>query len=317
MKALKYIGLGGLLVLLTIGCSDFLKEYSQDTYYVSSYEDLDELLAGDGYLPVNGCGSNMGYFIHFLADEIEEQNSYYSAWGGGFASGADNFRRNLFGYYTWQQRVGQNDSYTGFITENGTWTELYRLINVMNNVISSIEDVPQVSADERLGAKRVKGEAHFLRAAYYFWLVNLYGKPYDVATAKEDLAVPLKTTESVLDIKFSRNTVQETYGLILSDLKTAEACLAETGEARNIYRADLTAVNLLQSRVHLYMQNWQLAADYADSVLVRQNTLVDLNSRQPYDGFLSEDSEEMIFSMGDNDIPNFFYYEYKSYRVSH
>ena len=93
MKALKYIGLGGLLVLLTIGCSDFLKEYSQDTYYVSSYEDLDELLAGDGYLPVNGCGSNMGYFIHFLADEIEEQNSYYSAWGGGFASGADNFRR--------------------------------------------------------------------------------------------------------------------------------------------------------------------------------------------------------------------------------
>ena len=238
MKALKYIGLGGLLVLLTIGCSDFLKEYSQDTYYVSSYEDLDELLAGDGYLPVNGCGSNMGYFIHFLADEIEEQNSYYSAWGGGFASGADNFRRNLFGYYTWQQRVGQNDSYTGFITENGTWTELYRLINVMNNVISSIEDVPQVSADERSGAKRVKGEAHFLRAAYYFWLVNLYGKPYDVATAKEDLAVPLKTTESVLDIKFSRTTVQETYGLIWSDLKTAEACLAETGQARNLYRAD-------------------------------------------------------------------------------
>lgn len=26
MKALKYIGLGGLLVLLTIGCSDFLKD---------------------------------------------------------------------------------------------------------------------------------------------------------------------------------------------------------------------------------------------------------------------------------------------------
>lgn len=38
MKALKYIGLGGLLVLLTIGCSDFLKEYSQDTYYVALKE---------------------------------------------------------------------------------------------------------------------------------------------------------------------------------------------------------------------------------------------------------------------------------------
>ena len=71
MKALKYIGLGGLLVLLTIGCSDFLKEYSQDTYYVSSYEDLDELLAGDGYLPVNGCGSNMGRWFCFWCGQFQ------------------------------------------------------------------------------------------------------------------------------------------------------------------------------------------------------------------------------------------------------
>ena len=78
MKALKYIGLGGLLVLLTIGCSDFLKEYSQDTYYVSSYEDLDELLAGDGYLPVNGCGSNMGYFIHFFLTSSLQKPLFYN-----------------------------------------------------------------------------------------------------------------------------------------------------------------------------------------------------------------------------------------------
>ena len=34
MKALKYIGLGGLLVLLTIGCSDFLKEYSLSLIHI-------------------------------------------------------------------------------------------------------------------------------------------------------------------------------------------------------------------------------------------------------------------------------------------
>ncbi len=79
----------------------------------------------------------------------------------------------------------------------------------MNNVISSIEDVPQVSADERLGAKRVKGEAHFLRAAYYFWLVNLYGKPYDVATRKRSCRTPQNDRECARH-QFSRNTVQET-----------------------------------------------------------------------------------------------------------
>lgn len=40
------------LAMLAASCSDFLEERSQDTYYVSSYKDLDELLIGDCYLPV-------------------------------------------------------------------------------------------------------------------------------------------------------------------------------------------------------------------------------------------------------------------------
>ena len=49
MRYLVYIGTVTIFVLLA-SCSDFLKEYSQDTYYVTSYEDLDELLVGDCYL---------------------------------------------------------------------------------------------------------------------------------------------------------------------------------------------------------------------------------------------------------------------------
>ena len=48
MRYLVYIGTVTIFVLLA-SCSDFLKEYSQDTYYVTSYEDLDELLVGDCY----------------------------------------------------------------------------------------------------------------------------------------------------------------------------------------------------------------------------------------------------------------------------
>ena len=283
MRYLVYIGTVTIFVLLA-SCSDFLKEYSQDTYYVTSYEDLDELLVGDCYLPVqnSGSSSNYGFFIHFLADELEEQNSYCMAWGG---SGVGSLKGDVFGYYTWQQRVGQNDAYSGFLAENATWTETYRLINVANNIIASVKDVPQNSDEEKIGALRVNGEAHFLRATYYFWLANLYGKSYDPLTAATDPAVPIKTEEKVNDIKYSRNTVQEVYEQVLGDLKIAEECVSQTTH-QSIYQADINAVNLLLSRVYLYMQNWKLASDYADKVLKANGYLIDLNSRKSYDGFL-------------------------------
>ncbi len=314
MKYLIYIGMAVLLALMA-SCSDFLKEYSQDTYYVTSYEDLDELLVGDCYFPVqnSASSSNYGFFIHFLADELEEQNSYYSAWGGGTSGSV---KENVFGYYTWQQRVGQNDSYTGFLVESTTWTEVYRLINVANNIIASVGDVPQNTNDEKAGALRVKGEAHFLRAAYYFWLANLYGKPYIPSTAATDPAVPVKVEEKVNDIKYSRNTVKEVYEQVLADLEIAEECLSST-ESQSIYQADINAVNLLLSRVYLYMQNWTLAADYADKVLEANHYLIDLNGREPYDGFLSKDSKEVLFSMGGNDVPCFLKYDYQNFRVAH
>ena len=314
MRYLVYIGTVTIFVLLA-SCSDFLKEYSQDTYYVTSYEDLDELLVGDCYLPVqnSGSSSNYGFFIHFLADELEEQNSYCMAWGG---SGVGSLKGDVFGYYTWQQRVGQNDAYSGFLAENATWTETYRLINVANNIIASVKDVPQNSDEEKIGALRVNGEAHFLRATYYFWLANLYGKSYDPLTAATDPAVPIKTEEMVNDIKYSRNTVQEVYEQVLGDLKIAEECLSQTTH-QSIYQADINAVNLLLSRVYLYMQNWKLASDYADKVFKANGYLIDLNSRKSYDGFLSKNSKEVLFSMGGNDVPCFLKYDYQNFRVAH
>ena len=54
MKISKYM-LWTAVALLVTSCSDYLKERSQDTYYITSYEDLDELLIGDCYLPVNAA----------------------------------------------------------------------------------------------------------------------------------------------------------------------------------------------------------------------------------------------------------------------
>lgn len=315
MKYFQYIGLAAFIYLFS-SCSGFLEEYSQDTYYVSSYKDLEELLIGDCYLPVNSSKtvastSNIGYFLPFLADEMEEQNSSYDGYSTSF-----DIKENIFGYYTWQQRVGLKASYSGYLTENGTWTKVYYLINVANNVLSSVQKVPQNSQEEKQGVLRVTGEAHFLRAAYYFWLANLYGKPYNPSTAETDLAVPIKTEEKVNDILYQRNTVKDVYAQILKDLQEAERCLSQTEKATSIYRADSTAVNLLSSRVYLYMQNWEQAARYADKVLKVRSFLKDMNTTKREDGFLSKESKETIFSMGGNDIPCNMNNYYQSFRVS-
>ena len=126
--------------MMMSSCSGFLKEYSQDTDYVRSWEDLNELLIGDGYLPqfqsdyLSTVGDNQ-YFIHFLGDELDENTTTYS---GDYMQ--YDGKERVFGYFTWQARSGQNDSYTGFNKENDNWEQIYKHINVANNIIYPAKD---------------------------------------------------------------------------------------------------------------------------------------------------------------------------------
>ena len=309
---------GTLCLTCTLAaCSDFLEEYSQDTDYVRSWKDLDELLIGDGYWPVNPTGdfnsqSNQGMFIHLLGDEVEEQNSEYS----GAAGGKFDDHPRLFGYHTWQLRVGQNESYSGYFPENVLWTLAYKKINIANNILNSLGQVPISSDDDRNGANKVEGEARFLRAYYYWLLVNLYGQPYAPSTASSQPGVPLKTSPEVQDVKWQRNSVQEVYNLIEADLLAAEKAFDKvTTEKKSIYRADQTAVRLLLSRVYLYMQQWQKAADYAQMVIDKHPQLQDLRTNTA--PMMLKNNVENIFSMGGDDLPVMLDYKYQGLRVSH
>lgn len=150
---------------------------------------------------------------------------------------------------------------------------------------------------DELEVMRIKGEAYFLRGAYYFILVNLYGKPYTKTGAKNDLGVPIKNTEYIEDKVYGRNTVEEVYAQVLADLGEAEKCLEKTVH-KSIYRADITATYLLLSRVHLYMQNWEMAESYAKKVLSKQDDLRDLNMMEGIPFFLDTTLPEVIFTMG-------------------
>ena len=52
---MKYIYYN-MLIWLLASCS-FLEEYSQDTVYVRGYQDLEELLVGEGYMSAYAANS--------------------------------------------------------------------------------------------------------------------------------------------------------------------------------------------------------------------------------------------------------------------
>lgn len=306
-----------LAAMMTLGsCSSFLEEYSQDHDYVRSWKDLNELLLGDCYMPVNNSDyfkneANVGTFVHLLSDEVDECSSTATNSFTGY--GVHHYQ---FGYLTWQSRVGVDELFTTYYTENNTWTKMYKYINVANNVLASVEEVPQRTEDEIAGVNYVKGQAHFLRGWYYFWLTNMYGQPYEESTAATALGVPVKTSKEVMDVKFTRNTVQECYDLIVEDLLAAEKELtaARSISRKSTYRADSVSVQMLLSRVYLYMQNWEMAAKYAQKVIKRYGDLQNLNRDNSY--FAAIDNPETIFTMGGDDMPVLLYYGTQSVQMT-
>lgn len=321
MKKIKTITYSVCLLAaaMTVSCGDFLDEYSQDQYYPHEWEDLNELLIGSAYIfyanpaePPYWTGANTGTghegaFIHFLTDDVDE-----NATGVGQEYDCQDV---YFGNFTWQERTGVKSEGTEYNAENPTWTACYNHINVCNNIIESLEDISLKDDEDRLGYHKVSGEAHFIRAYLYFFLVNLYGKPYD-ANAAENPGVPLKLVADVQDTKFTRNTVKEVYDQVLADLEIARNELSQYKHSQpSYYRADSVAADLLSARVYLYMQDWANARKYANKVIGEHPALEDLNS--PSDTYFhSESNVENIFSMGADDVPTIMFNGIKTLTVT-
>ena len=176
------------------------------------------------------------------------------------------------------------------------WRDVYKKLGALNTIIAEAENF---RGDD--GYDRVKGEAHYLRGAWYFWLVNLYAKPYVKATAMSEPGVPLKLTNYIEDQYYSRASVHELYEQVVKDLTDAIGYLKNVQQT-SVYRASEAAARVLLSRVYLYMNEWQLALDVLDGVSSGGYQLKNLNT-EPLDvSFTNADSPETVFSMGGNPL---------------
>lgn len=129
------------------------------------------------------------------------------------------------------------------------WTQWYKTIGRATLAIEYTEDYEPINESLR---QRLIGEAKFLRALNYFWLVRGFGD------------VPIQEVNLV-----DRAPVSEVYAYIEQDLIDAAASLPAKGDyaVADIGRATRGAAQGLLAKVYLYEKKWQQAADMANTVI--------------------------------------------------
>lgn len=149
------------------------------------------------------------------------------------------------------------------------WSYAYYTIARANNVINNLDDKVGKDATQQQ-VNNVKAEALFIRALCYFDLVITYCQPYNYnATEDDKMGVPLVlVTENG---KPARDSKENVYNQIVADLLQAESIMADdyvrAGVTDKAATPTKPAIQALLSRVYLYMNKWQEAADYATKVI--------------------------------------------------
>ena len=186
--------------------------------------------------------------------------------------GSSNSNQNLLRFYK-----------NGLITQTNEtfWETFYNYLETVNIALERLSISTSLTPSVR---QQLIGEAKFLRAFFYFYLVNLYGD------------VPLVTTSDYrLNAVLSRSSKMQVYQQIISDLKDAQTLLSDAyiagdiiNETQDRVRPNKWAATALLSRVYLYTGDWAKAETQASAV-ISNSTLYSLNTL--YNAFLQNNSE--------------------------
>lgn len=189
-----------------------------------------------------------------------------------------------------------NDVNPDKITRSFPYQDLYTTIFYTNVIINEASKKLEDSSDR----SQLLGEAYALRAMAYFDLINLFGKPYNPATAASDKGVPL-ALEIDLEQAFVPQSVEVIYNQIIADANQAEKLLNVETQPKGLnYRFSKLALYSFESRIYLYQQQWQKSLDAANKALAINNTVLNLNTSAAF--ATKFDSAESILALEDGFI---------------
>ena len=198
----------GLLLLGLSSCDDFLEYKDKDKIIPKELSHFDEFVYGE---IINKTEGSLMNYLSYMTDETM---SYVSS---SMWLSKEDLRDEMFSYFTWakepqvrKDEVEVNDK---------AWSFFYHRI-LMCNI--TFEQVKELDEDIEGVKNRLLGESLFMRALSYFYLVNLYGEPYEsAAQAKTALGVPINENVGVEANVYNRATLDVNYTLMEEDLKAA------------------------------------------------------------------------------------------------
>lgn len=178
------------------------------------------------------------------------------------ASGDMNKKWNPDGDQAWMDEISAFNFTADNGAFNGIWLYDYEGINRINLAMSYLTnpEVTQFVGITDARRDQLLGESYFLRAFYYFDLVNNFG---DVPLLTE----PLQSFAEAFDVAV-RVPATEIWAQINSDLTAAKALLPNSKypSPAEPWRASIGAVVALQAKVALYNKDWSSVVTYVNEL---------------------------------------------------
>lgn len=179
------------------------------------------------------------------------------------------------------------------------------LYQVSYGKISKIANTILFEKDNMTGTEAAKKEviaqAKLLRAFNYFFLINMYAKPYDKATAAKDGGVPLKLDPYIETIpEPAKSSVADVYAQIVKDVTEAIPDLYD--QAASPYRFNKAAAYAFLAKVYLFEKEFDKCLDAATQSNTLSHQLWDLAgwvdpvTHKPAYGLYANGSENLYFA---------------------
>lgn len=261
-------------------------------FLIISCVDLDETLRSNisaevHYSTVTGIGD-------LKTAMYEPLRWYYPNEGGTHLNvvGTDEFTWGFGGREFWNDySSGLNPTITDPRSMLGLWNNFYRGINYTNALINRVEKVDEISGSQK---NSLIAEARFLRAHYYYVLVQHFGPVH--LTLQETIGV---------ETEANRTPENEIWPVIIDDLDFAINNLPETAQY-GMATKDAARHNL--AKVYLILENWDDAYSLASDVVNSGNHSLLENYEDLWDPY-NQEHTEVIFGVatpiGNNILPNY------------
>jgi hypothetical protein len=136
---------------------------------------------------------------------------------------------------------------------NRIWSKAYNYIYQANSILEGIANSSSLTAGTK---QQLTGEAKFVRAFCYFYLVNLFGD------------VPMETsTNYQVNAVMPRTASAQVYQQIISDLQDAQNLLQQAYPTSRRVRPNKWTATSLLARVYLYKKDWTNAEAQSSAVI--------------------------------------------------